>query len=163
MLLQQLQEKEKFLTERITRLKSSIAEVESEVEVRNIEQKAQELGTLQVQLKLTESALQDTHSKLTERIELEGSKEFKDKVKQAQELRRQAQKQTTEVFENLKLIQKQVSEVFKKVNQVDKLNRETGEKHSYVKLAQPFAWLGLVKKHIDNLIKQTSWLRDKLS
>ena len=81
MLLQQLQEKEKFLTDRQQRLKTSVAEIEQNLEAGNIERKAQELGSLQVQLMLTEKALQDTQSKLTERIELEGSKEFKDTVK----------------------------------------------------------------------------------
>jgi protein subunit release factor A len=165
MLLQQLQEKEQFLTERVSRLKSSMKEVEQNLEPKNIEQKAEEIGSLQTQLFLTEKALQSAQDKLRAQKELEGSKEFRDKQKQAQELRKQAQKETVKVFETLQELQQQTTEVFKKLKQYDKLNRETsGEPQviSYVQ-KQPFAWLLMVHKQVQGLLAQTVWLKDKLS
>jgi protein subunit release factor A len=165
MLLQQLQEKEQFLTERVSRLKSSLQEVEQNLEPENIERKAEEIGSLQTQLFLTEKALQSTQDKLREQKQLEGSKEFKDKVKQAQELRKQAEKETREVFETLQELQKKTTQVFKTMKQVDKLNRETsGEVQvvSYVQ-TQPFAWLHMVQKQLQGLLYSTTWLKDKLS
>jgi protein subunit release factor A len=165
MLLQQLQEKEQFLTERVSRLKSSMQEVEQNLEAGNIEKKAEEIGSLQTQLFLTEKALQNTQDKLREQKQLEGSKEFKDKVKQAQELRKQAQKETTEVFETLQELEKKTTQVFKKLKQVDKLNRETSGQPQVVILAQtqPFAWLLMAHKQVQGLLYRTKWLKDKLS
>jgi protein subunit release factor A len=165
MLLQQLQEKEHFLTERVSRLKSSLQEVEQNLEPENIEQKAEEIGSLQTQLFLTEKALQNTQDKLRERKQLEGSKQFKDKVKQAQELREQAQKETVKVFETLQELQKKTTEVFKKLKQVDRLESEVAGKASVVSYVQkqPFAWLLMVHKQVQGLLAQTVWLKDKLS
>jgi septation ring formation regulator EzrA len=165
MLLQQLQEKEQFLTERVSRLKSSLQEVEQNLEPENIERKAEEIGNLNTQLFLTEKALQSAQDKLRAQKELEGSKEFRDKLKLAQELRKQAQKETTEVFETLQELEKKTTQVFKKLKQYDKLNRETSGEPQVLLTAQvqPFAWLLMVHKQVKGLLYSTTWLKDKLS
>jgi SMC interacting uncharacterized protein involved in chromosome segregation len=165
MLLQQLQEKEHFLTERVSRLKTSMQNVEQNLEPGNIEQKAEELRSLETQLFLTEKALQNTQDKLTEQKQLQGSKEFKDKQKQAQELRKQAEEETREVFRTLQELQQKTEEVFKKLRQVDGLNPEiTGQPQLVItSQVQPFAWLLMVHKQVQGLLYSTTWLIDKLS
>jgi hypothetical protein len=166
MFIEKLQEQEQFLTERVTRLKSSLKEVELNLEPETIEQKAEKLRSLETQLYLTEKALQNTQSKLTARKQLEGSKEYKDKQKLSQELLEQAQKETVKVFKTLQEVQKQTQGIHSKLKQYDKLQKEfTGEVQYFATAqgVQPFAWLGTVHKSVQGLLHSTTWLKDKLN
>lgn len=166
MFIDKLQEQEQLLTERVSRLKSSLKEVELNLEAENIEQKAEELKSLENQVYLTEKALQNTQSKLTERKKLEGSKEYKDKQKLAQELREQAEKETVKVFKTLQEVQKQTQKIHDNLKQFDNLQRELTGEIQYIATAQgvqPFAWLGKVHTSVRGLLYQSAWLKDKLN
>ena len=166
MFIDKLQEQEQLLTERVSRLKSSLKEVELNLEAENIEQKAEELKSLENQVYLTEKALQNTQSKLTARKQLEGSKEYKDKQKLAQELREQAEKETVKVFKTLQEVQKKTQKIHDNLKQFDNLQRELTGEIQYIATAQgvqPFAWLGTVHKSVQGLLYSTTWLKDKLN
>ena len=167
--LQELQNKEKRLADRISRLKLSISALKENLTEQNLEAKAKELHSLEVQLELTEQAWKNTQDQLKEQEKLLSSKAYKDKLKQQENLHKQAVKQTRSIYEKLVEVQKEAKAVLNLTKDFDKLNKETlketGNIQSFLNLdmRQPFSWLRKVyAETCRNLNTVEKYLKDKL-
>lgn len=164
-MLKELKQKEHSLQERKTRLSNSIQKLKSKLNEGNIEEVAEELTSLETQLQLTEIALQNTQEQFREQEKFLSSKEYADKQKQLEKLRKQAQNKAGEAFRTLQVLQKQCSEAQSIVKQHDRLNRElTQDKTGYsgIAIKQPFAWLRMVQLEVSARLKDTVFFIDKL-
>ena len=168
MTMRELTQQEIRLSERVSKLNEAISTAEAEVNENNIEEQAEELNSLHVQKKLTEVALRNTQEKLTAYKKLAGSKEYKDKLKEQEKLREQAQKETIELFELLTAFKEKAENVFKLCKQYDKLEHETSKFDTKLiyKLSlerkQPFSWLRAIYSKVRNALKDTKYIADKL-
>jgi len=168
MTIKQYEEREKRLSARVSRLKSSIAKAKMQVTEGNIPAKAEEINSLEIQLKLTETAHENVLKQLQEQEKFLASKEYKDKLKQQEKLRKQATQGTASILEKLVEVQQQAKEVFKLCKQYNKLNRETSKfdnTFSYymnLEMKLPFSWLQMVFKNVNGFVKRAESMKDKL-
>jgi len=168
MTIKQLQEKETKLSDRISRLKSSIIETKKNLTIQSIPGKAEEIKSLQVQLELTETVLKDTQEKLREQKKFLASKEYKDKLKIQEKLKEQATRKTAAILEKLVPVQAEAKEVFKLCKQHDKLNRETSKLENSMQFfinldcRQPFSWLKVISGQVNFAVKRAEYIKDKL-
>jgi chromosome segregation ATPase len=156
-----IQEKEKRLADRVRRLKAEILTVKKNLTEADIPEKAKEIHSLEIQLQLTERALENTQKQLREHEEKLNSKEYKDKLKLQENLRKQAEKETRTILKNLFEMQEGIQEVNKKLKQFDRLKAEIeGKPQVYgVSYSQPFAWLQLLERDIDKRISDTKFIK----
>lgn len=158
--LGELQNKIKMLSERVSQLKNAIAEAEQIYSLGSIPETAKEIHSLEIQLKLTEKALENTQDKLREQEIYFSSKEYKDKLKLQERLSEQAEKEAAEVLRNAYSMQKDIQNIEKMLKEIDKLKRETGDKSIYgISYAQPFAWLLMLKRDIDQRITDSRFIK----
>jgi len=168
MTIKQLQEKETKLSDRISRLKSSVIETKKNLTLQSIPGKAEEIKSLQVQLELTETVLKDTQEKLREQEKLLASKEYKDKLKMQEKLREQATSKTRTIYEKLAEVQAEAKEVFKLCKQYDKLKRETSRFENSMQFfinldcRQPFSWLKVISGQVNFAVDRAKYIKDKL-
>jgi len=168
MTIKEFQEKEARLSERVSRLNSAIAEVQETITEANIENKAKELNSLKTQLSLTEIAHKKAQEQLERTEKFLASKEYKDKVKQQEELFKQAQKHTAGIYKQLLEIAAAAKEVHKTTEKLNKLERETLKISDNMKAyfsyeyKQPFSWLFKINAHIERSLKEARYISDKL-
>ena len=165
--LQQLQDKEKRLSDRKQRLHGSIVTLKNNLNEGNIESSAEEIHKLEVQLELTETALKNAQNQLTEEKNKLASKEYKDKQEMQEKLSRQAQEQTVKVFKKLVELEEQAGKALSTIKQADKVFREI--ETDKVKLAyslpsykQPFSWLAGLLRKLNGELKLAEYIQDKL-
>ena len=166
-IIQELQNKENMLAERASMLKSSIQKEKQELTEHNISAKADSIRSLEIQLSLTEKALENIQEKHREQREILNSKEYKDKLKMQEKLSKQAIKQAGEVFEELQELLKKVEEVESLAKQAGKLERETAlDKsvlaYSSIKFRQPFSWLYGLKLTLHKQVENGKLIKNKL-
>jgi len=156
-----LQEKQRMLSERASQLKSSLKRAEKNITGENIPEKASEIQSLEIQLQLTEKALETAQEQQRELEKKLNSKEYKDKLKQAEELRKQAEEETRTILKNLFEMQAGIQEVNDKLKQYNRLKVElTGNAQVYgVFYSQPFAWLQLLKTNIEKRISDSKFIK----
>lgn len=167
MTIQQLQVQENKLLDRKNRLHVSINEQKQNLNDSNIEAKAQVINSLEIQLDLTETALQNTQNKLTEENKRLASKEYQNKLETYQKLYRQATEQTVKVYKKLVELEKEAGKADNLVEQTTKAYRQF--ETDKVKLAysspshkQPFSWLKALRAQLNMRLKQAEYIKDKL-
>lgn len=168
MTVNELKNKEARLLERADRLRKRITVIKQNITEQEIQTKAEEIHSLEIQLQLTESALRNVQKQAQEHEKLIESKEYKEQQKQKQKLKEQAVKKTKGIFEKLAEIDTEAREVFKLCKQYDKLNKITSEHEKTIPLMlnldsrQPFAWLRIIAKNVNIAVKRAEYIKDKL-
>lgn len=158
--LEQLQDKKHMLSERVSQLKNAIASAEQGYSEESILTTAREINSLETQLRLTEKALENTQDKLREQEKFLNSKEYKDKLKMQENLRKQAEKETREVLRNAYSMQTDIENISKMLSEIDKLRRETGDRSILgVAYSQPFAWLLMLRNDIEHRISDSKFIK----
>ena len=167
--LQELQNKEKRISDRVARLHASISGIKNSITEHDISAKAEELKSLEVQKELTEVALKNTQDKLKELQKTISSKAYQDKLKQQENLQKQAVKQTRNIYEKLLEVQQGSKEVKIIIDKLNKLHRETLQVNENMRAyqsyayKQPYSWLFKISGTINNSLKVAEkYLKDKL-
>ena len=167
-LLNIVQHKEKRLNERMKNIQASIAEIKKSITEQGISEKAGELNNLKLQLELTEVAHESTRKELQEYEKLIGSKDYKEMLKQQEELEKQAKKKTVSIIEKLHEVEKEAEQVHELTKQYEQIENEVfaGVKirntHSCITASQPYSWLWRTVRGIKASLNDTKWIKDKL-
>jgi len=166
--IKKMQEAEQRLNDRKKRMEVSIQELRNNLTENNIENTAEEIRQLETQLELTGLAIQNNQDMQQKHEELLNSKEYKDKLKMQEKLRKQAGEQTRAVYEKLVQLRQEIKEVEKIADKINKLNKETSTEKNimreYIRFEnkQPFAWLFRVAGEMDRNLRETKYFKDKL-
>lgn len=164
--IQQLIDRRNMLESSIQELKEAITEEGGELAIRNIERDALEINNLETQLELTELAIQNTQDKLRARIELENSKQYKDKQKMQEKLSGEAEKQAMSIFEKVNDLLAEIQEVEEKVNKADTLfiqlaGNQAQAQHYIQHSKQPFNWLWKLSRELQMKVAEMKTMKER--